>query len=91
MKESLLLAEAGYARLHCDLDVFNVSDAGVGSHERAFYVQVRLNIPERRFRVGPQFAGFGELFRAARAPVTGENLVNGLLRHQLASNCLGSA
>jgi len=34
----------------------------------------------------PQFAGSGELFRAARAPVTGENLVNGLLRHQLASN-----
>jgi hypothetical protein len=41
---------------------------------------------QRRFRVGPQFGGFGELFRAARAPVTGENLVNGLLRHQLASN-----
>ena len=44
------------------------------------------NIPERHFRVGPSFAGFGELFRPARTPVTGENLVNGLLRHQLASD-----
>src|SRR5207302_3376004 len=34
----------------------------------------------------PRLSGSGDLFRAARALVTGENPVNGLLRHQLASN-----